>query len=110
MDEWAPDPLVPELSEMERAELDAVPVVAGRNSAKPRLVSSGKTVVNLTSLNFAGLAGDERVERRAIETLRRCGLGSCGPTGFYGTYGTSNPNLSFCLNESSFAFMIIMGE
>lgn len=44
-----------------------------------------KPVLNLASYNFTGLAGNEYITSRAIETLRRYGLGSCGPSGFYGT-------------------------
>ncbi|KAI9618668.1 hypothetical protein KEM48_006647 [Puccinia striiformis f. sp. tritici PST-130] len=43
-------------------------------------------VTNLASINFAGLIGHEEIKRRAIEQLRRSGVGSCGPPGFYGTF------------------------
>jgi serine palmitoyltransferase len=46
-------------------------------------------VLNLASFNFTGLAGNEKIKERAIETLRKYGLGSCGPPGFYGTIGGS---------------------
>ena len=48
---------------------------------------TGKVATNLASLNFTGLAGNEHIKQRAIETLRKYGLGSCGPPGFYGTLG-----------------------
>ncbi|KAG6332951.1 hypothetical protein ID866_6136, partial [Astraeus odoratus] len=85
IDEWTPEPLSAPLSEWEQRELASVPVISGPNGPKPKLLSTGKTVVNLASYNFAGLAGNEHVKERAIETLRRYGLGSCGPPGFYGT-------------------------
>lgn len=44
----------------------------------------------MASFNFTGLAGDERIINRAIETLKKYGLGSCGPPGFYGTIGESS--------------------
>ena len=44
-------------------------------------------MINLASYNFAGLAGNETIKERAIETVRKYGLGSCGPPGFYGTQG-----------------------
>jgi serine palmitoyltransferase len=53
------------------------------------LVNTGKQVLNLASYNFAGLAGNETIKVRAIETLRKYGVGSCGPPGFYGTIGMS---------------------
>ena len=82
-----PEPLGNELTPTEQADLDAVPVIAGPNGPKPKLASTGKTVTNLASLNFTGLAGNEHIKQRAIETLRKYGLGSCGPPGFYGTLG-----------------------
>jgi serine palmitoyltransferase len=46
-------------------------------------------VLNLASYNFTGLAGNENIKERAIEALRKYGVGSCGPPGFYGTIGMS---------------------
>ncbi|GLB39604.1 putative aminotransferase class I and II [Lyophyllum shimeji] len=85
VDEWTPEPLGPALSAAEQAELAAVPVVVGPNGPKPRLASTGKTATNVASFNFTGLAGNEHIQQRAVETLRKYGLGSCGPPGFYGT-------------------------
>ncbi|KAK7044202.1 serine palmitoyltransferase component [Paramarasmius palmivorus] len=85
VDEWRPEPLAEELDEREAAELAAVPIVAGPNGPRPKLVNTGKTAYNLASLNFTGLAGNEHIKQRAIETLRKYGVGSCGPAGFYGT-------------------------
>ncbi|KIJ43906.1 hypothetical protein M422DRAFT_30722 [Sphaerobolus stellatus SS14] len=85
VDDWVPESLVQPLSPQEQHELDNVPVFQGPAGSKPKLLSTGKTVMNLVSYNFTGLAGDERITSRAIETLRKYGLGSCGPPGFYGT-------------------------
>ncbi|KIK09534.1 hypothetical protein K443DRAFT_671435 [Laccaria amethystina LaAM-08-1] len=85
VDEWSPEPLAQPLTAIEQADLAAVPVVAGPNGPKPKLVSTGKTATNLTSFNFTGLAGNEHIKQKAVETLRKYGLGSCGPPGFYGT-------------------------
>ncbi|KAI6130887.1 serine palmitoyltransferase [Pisolithus croceorrhizus] len=85
VDEWTPEPLSAPLTEWEQRDLASVPVIAGPNGPKPKILSTGKTVVNLASYNFAGLAGNEHIKERAIETLRKYGLGSCGPPGFYGT-------------------------
>ncbi|KAH9025900.1 pyridoxal phosphate-dependent transferase [Lactarius hengduanensis] len=56
-----------------------LPVVSGANG------HMGKHVLNLASYNFTGLAGNEVIKVRAIETLRKYGVGSCGLPGFYGT-------------------------
>ena len=86
VDEWIPEPLVPPLTATEQAELASVPIIAGPSGPKPKL-NNGKIVTNLASYNFAGLMGNEHIKERAIETLRKYGLGSCGPPGFYGTIG-----------------------
>ncbi|KAH0831343.1 serine palmitoyltransferase [Lanmaoa asiatica] len=85
VDEWTPDSLVQPLSEWEQRDLSSVPIVAGPIGPKPKLLSNGKSVINLASFNFSGLAGNEQLKEKAIETLRKYGLGSCGPPGFYGT-------------------------
>ncbi|OCH86695.1 serine palmitoyltransferase [Obba rivulosa] len=84
VDEWSPEPLAQPLSAQEKADLASVPVIVGPTGPKPKL-STGKTVTNLASYNFAGLAGNSVIKERAIDTLRKYGLGSCGPPGFYGT-------------------------
>ena len=86
MDEWSPEPLAAPLNQREAADLAAVPVIVGATGPKPKL-ASGKTVINLASYNFTGLAGNETIKERAIDTVKKYGLGSCGPPGFYGTQG-----------------------
>ncbi|KAB5587923.1 Serine C-palmitoyltransferase [Ceratobasidium theobromae] len=85
VDEWTPEPLCTPLSPQDQADLACVPILAGPTGPKPKLASNGKTVLNFASYNFAGLAGNDFIKERAIETLRKYGLGSCGPPGFYGT-------------------------
>ena len=86
VDEWVPEPLATPLSPKEQADLASVPVIVGPTGPKPKL-SSGKTVLNLASYNFTGLAGNELIKERVVDTVRKYGLGSCGPPGFYGTQG-----------------------
>jgi serine palmitoyltransferase len=89
VDEWTPEPLCVELTTEEQSDLASIPIVSGANGPRPKLVSTGKQVLNLASYNFTGLAGNETIKERAIETLRKYGVGSCGPPGFYGTMGAS---------------------
>ncbi|KAG8944761.1 serine palmitoyltransferase component [Tulasnella sp. 424] len=84
VDDWVPEPLYQPLDEGEQAELDTMPVISGPVGPKPKL-ANGKTVMNLASYNFTGLQGNEYIKERAVEILRKYGLGSCGPPGFYGT-------------------------
>ncbi|KAG6855084.1 hypothetical protein C0991_006013 [Blastosporella zonata] len=85
VDEWTPEALDTPLTSAEQDDLAAVPVIVGPNGPKPKLASTGKTAINLASFNFTGLAGNETIKQSAVETLRKYGLGSCGPPGFYGT-------------------------
>ena len=89
VDEWTPEPLAKPLDTREQAELLAVPIIAGPNGPKPKLVNTGKTAINLASFNFTGLSGNDNIKELAVNTLRKYGLGSCGPPGFYGTLGTT---------------------
>ncbi|KAM0791332.1 hypothetical protein ACM66B_005802 [Microbotryomycetes sp. NB124-2] len=101
--EWQPEPLVP--TDLQSSSLKQVhpPIIIGATGPRPRVVfptagqdphdpvnpmalTGGKTVTNLASINFAGLAGNERIKDKAVECLRRYGVGSCGPPGFYGTF------------------------
>ena len=48
-------------------------------------MSSTQECVNAASLNFLGMAENKRVEKVALESISKYGVGSCGPRGFYGT-------------------------
>lgn len=81
LEQWEPEPLVPQLPE-------------DLPSLNPRTVSSrvGKYVVvdnrkclNLATHNYLGLVDNPEVEAKAISTIQKYGVGSCGPRGFYGT-------------------------
>ena len=57
----------------------------------------GKQVLNLTSYNFVGLASNETIKMRAAcDRVRKYGVGSCGPPGFYGATVLVRP---FTLNS-----------
>ena len=58
------------LTPEEQSDLASVPVVSGANGPRPKLVNTGKQVLNLVGYNFMGLAGNETIKVRAIETLR----------------------------------------
>ena len=89
MDEWTPEPLGAPITPEEQIDLASVPVVAGAYGPRPKLANTGKQVLNLASYNFTGLAGNETIKERAIETFRKHGVGSCGPPEFSGSIGTS---------------------
>ena len=45
--------------------------------------------------NYLGFAGNVEIEKAAVETIRKYGVGSCGPRGFYGTVGKWKLYISF---------------
>ncbi len=55
----------------------------------------GRHCLNLATHNYLGFAGNEEVERSAVECIKKFGVGSCGPRAFYGTAGTGKNSLSF---------------
>eukprot|EP00164_Ancoracysta_twista_P003410 GFYU01004551.1.p1 GENE.GFYU01004551.1~~GFYU01004551.1.p1 ORF type:complete len:483 (-),score=159.14 GFYU01004551.1:314-1762(-) len=80
-EEWHPDPLVPEMTELQKAT--KIRTIEGASAA--RCVVDGNEVLNLVSYNFLGLIGNKEIEQACIQTLNKYGVGSCGPRGFYGT-------------------------
>ncbi|GIY82340.1 hypothetical protein CDAR_173661 [Caerostris darwini] len=79
--EWIPEPLVPSADE-------------GQPSPKPRTITGkvgkivmvdGKKCLNAATHNYLGLVEHEKLEEAALQCLRKYGVGSCGPRGFYGT-------------------------
>ncbi|XP_028403726.1 serine palmitoyltransferase 1-like [Dendronephthya gigantea] len=80
--DWKPEPLVP-------AKADHPSYVLNPNiiKGKPghRITVNGKSCLNLATFNFLGFVGDKDIEEASIKSLRKYGVGSCGPRGFYGT-------------------------
>ncbi|CAG8547009.1 11088_t:CDS:10 [Funneliformis mosseae] len=85
VDEWQPDPLVPQLSDDDKRELEKIPVINGPQGLKVKLIN-GKSLINFSSFDFLGLLTNVTIKEKAIETLKKYGVGSCGPPGFYGTF------------------------
>ena len=90
VNEWHPESLIPKLTPDE-AKYNP-PVLVGTPSLRSKVLIPGKdntevekSVINLASTNFSGLAGNERIKDKAIECVKGYGVGSCGPPGFYGT-------------------------
>lgn len=79
IDEWQPEPLVP--------ETDEPPVPFRKVTGRPgkRITVDGHDCLNLSSMNFLGLLGNKRIEEKSTTAIRKYGVGSCGPRGFYGT-------------------------
>ncbi|XP_026798598.3 serine palmitoyltransferase 1 [Pangasianodon hypophthalmus] len=81
IEEWQPEPLVPVLKDQPSLNYD---VVTGSPSHK--MIVNGKECINFASFNFLGLLDNARVKQKALASLRKYGVGTCGPRGFYGTF------------------------
>ncbi|XP_061590530.1 serine palmitoyltransferase 1 isoform X2 [Cololabis saira] len=82
IEEWQPEPLVPLVSKDHPSLY--YDVVSGPPSHK--IIINGKECVNFASFNFLGLLDNERVKEKALASLKKYGVGTCGPRGFYGTF------------------------
>ena len=103
MDEWTPEFLGAPLTPEEQTDLASVPVVSGADGPRTKLANTSNQLLNFASYNFTSLAGDETIEMCALETLRKYGVGSCGPRRFYGTIGASDFSQSSLLVMNDFA-------
>uniref|UniRef100_A0A8C9RFB1 Serine palmitoyltransferase 1 n=1 Tax=Scleropages formosus TaxID=113540 RepID=A0A8C9RFB1_SCLFO len=91
IEEWQPEPLVPPVSK-DHPSLNYDPntklnlsIVCGLPTSH-KIVVNGKECINFASFNFLGLLDNERVKKRALSSLKKYGVGTCGPRGFYGTF------------------------
>lgn len=82
--DYQPEPLTPNIPD-DHPVLQAINnnIITGRPDKV--MTINGRSVINMASLNFLGLMGDERIEAEAQKALSKYGVGSCGPRGFYGT-------------------------
>ncbi|KAG4301533.1 hypothetical protein PCK1_002018 [Pneumocystis canis] len=86
VDEWIPENLVSDLTDAEKIEIEKIPVIIGSADPKARLISfPTRTIINLSSYNFLNFISSELLQKKAIEALKKYGVGACGPPGFYGT-------------------------
>ncbi|KZS20238.1 serine palmitoyltransferase 1 [Daphnia magna] len=79
--DWQPEPLVPDTNE-DHPALDPF-VVEGK--VGKYVCVNGRDCLNLATHNYLGLVEDKNMEDSAVECIKKYGVGSCGPRGFYGT-------------------------
>ncbi|KAL2100238.1 hypothetical protein ACEWY4_004632 [Coilia grayii] len=82
IEEWQPEPLVPPVPK-DHPSLN-YDIVTGPPSHN--IIVNGKECINFASFNFLGLLDNERVKHKALASLKKYGVGTCGPRGFYGTF------------------------
>ncbi|CAG8841434.1 11650_t:CDS:2, partial [Racocetra persica] len=81
VEEWQPEPLVPTITENQRVELEKFPILNGPQGPKVKLVNCKNSLINLASFDFLGLTTNQLIKEKAIQILRKYGVGSCGPPG-----------------------------
>ncbi|XP_013772766.1 serine palmitoyltransferase 1-like [Limulus polyphemus] len=79
--EWKPEPLVPDSSKNHYALKPRV--VSGALGKK--ITVNGTECLNMGTHNYLGLIDSPEIKEAAVKGLRKYGVGSCGPRGFYGT-------------------------
>jgi serine palmitoyltransferase len=78
---WKPEPLVPKVPEDHHAlKTRIVDGAIGKY-----IYVDGHKCLNMTTHNYLGLEEHPEIKEKAIECIRKYGVGSCGPRGFYGT-------------------------
>ena len=87
VDEWQPTPLVDDPTEFDEGTLDSVPMIQGPNGLKVKIQPNGKSLTNLATPNWTGLIENDAMKQVAVDTLKEYGVGTCGPSGFYGSIG-----------------------
>lgn len=78
---YEPEPLVPDTDPNH-------PLLRTRlveSKVGKRVVVDGHDCLNMATHNYLGLLEDEHILEDACNSLRKYGVGSCGPRGFYGT-------------------------
>lgn len=78
---WNPEPLV---SEVPKNHPSLFPRIVNGRVGK-RINVDGVDCLNMACHNYLGLLEDEKIQNDAITSLKKYGVGSCGPRGFYGT-------------------------
>lgn len=79
--EWQPEPLIPESSEKHSS---LSPKYVASKVGK-QIIVDGKRCLNLGTHNYLGLSSNTKIIESAVRAVKKYGVGSCGPRGFYGT-------------------------
>lgn len=79
--EWRPESLIPEPP----AEHPSLSPRHVTSRVGKRITIDGKDCLNLGTHNYLSLSESAKIEESAVAAVRKYGVGSCGPRGFYGT-------------------------
>lgn len=78
---YQPEPLVPDTD----PQHPLLKIRLVQSKVEKYVTVDGHKCLNLATHNYLGLLGDKRILEDAVASLRKYGVGSCGPRGFYGT-------------------------
>ena len=81
LSEWRPEPLIPQV----RKDHPSLTPKSVTSLVGKRVTVDGKDCLNLVTHNYLSLVGKNEIQEKAIATVQKYGVGSCGPRGFYGT-------------------------
>jgi len=86
--EWRPQALVDDMLEEDEELINYQSTAWASVEGRPGkyITVEGKKYLNLATHNYLGFVEDESVIQEAENCIRRYGVGSCGPRGFYGTF------------------------
>lgn len=81
---WNPEELIEDVPENHPflANKRIVTTITGK-----QIIINGRSCLNLATHNYLGLLNEPDIKESAIQAVRKYGVGSCGPRGFYGTIG-----------------------
>ncbi|XP_066599906.1 serine palmitoyltransferase 1 isoform X2 [Prorops nasuta] len=79
--EWRPEPLVTNVEEY-HGSLHPICITS---KVGKMITINRKECLNLGTHNYLGFLENKEIEDKAISTIKKYGVGSCGPRGFYGT-------------------------
>ncbi|GAM22010.1 hypothetical protein SAMD00019534_051850 [Acytostelium subglobosum LB1] len=83
--EWRPIPLAPKLTPMMIRNSKNNITITEASNATHVTVNGQENVLNLARSNYLGFIGNSEIQADAEKTIRKYGVGACGPRGFYGT-------------------------
>jgi len=79
--DWVPKPLVQTVETNPEEEFRLV--LQGK--ALPHCIVNGENCINMLTCGVLGLQASSEVIEHAVQTVKKYGIGSCGPRGFYGS-------------------------
>merc|ERR1712113_622578 len=78
IDEWEPEPLTPDSGDEDSRIVQSAPGL--------EVTLDDKKCLNFASFNFLSFLGNSKIAQAAKSGIRKYGVGSCGPRGFFGTF------------------------